>query len=198
LVTLIGYAKVQTGLIDRDVEQATQQQLLELEKTQGHLIDKTQLKDQMESIRKSSEFSKVVTRLWVVVVSPVQLLTSFMLISAVLYAMVALTGRKPEFHTLMSVCVYAGFVIVAAKALELAMMVYYGSTRVDTTLAAMAPPGKASFWQGIDPFNLWFWALVGVGLIVTNQLSRKMAVFAVVLLAAVTTGARIGLAYAFA
>jgi hypothetical protein len=40
--------------------------------------------------------------------------------------------------------------------------------------------------------------LVGVGLIVTNQLSKKMAVFAAVLLATVTTVARIGLVYAMA
>lgn len=198
LVTLIGYAKVQTGLIDRDVDQATERQLAELEKTQGHLIERQQLKDQMESIRKSADFTKVIMRLWAVVVAPVQLLTSFLLISAVLYAAVALTGRKPEFHTLMSVCVYSGFVLVAAAALELVMIVHYGSTNVDTTLAALAPPGKASFWQGIDPFQLWFWSLVGLGLVITNQLSRKMAVFVVLLMAAITTGARIGLIYATA
>jgi hypothetical protein len=195
LVTLIGYAQVQTGLIDRDVDQATQRALEDLEKTQGHLIDAAQLKDQMESIRKGAEFNKVVARLMAVVVSPVQLLTAFLLTSAVLYAVVALTGRKPEYHTLMGICVYSGFIIVAARALQLAMMVFYRSTTVDTTLGALAAPGKPSFLQGIDPFNLWFWLLVGIGLVTTNQLSRRMAIVAVVLLATVTTGARIGLAY---
>jgi hypothetical protein len=196
LVTLIGYATVQTGLIDRDVDQATESQLAELEKTQGHLVDRAQLKDQMESVRKGAEFNKVVARLMAVVISPVQLLASFLLIAAVLYAAVALTGRKPEYHTLMGICVYSGFIIVAARALELAMMIFYRTTNVDTSLAALAAPGKPSFWLGIDPFNLWFWLLVGVGLVATNQLSRRMAIVAVFLLALVTTGARIGLAYA--
>ena len=133
-----------------------------------------------------------------VVISPLHLLASFLLIAAVLYAVVALTGRKPEYHTLMAVCVYSGFIIVAARVLELAMMMYYRTTIVDTTLGALLESGKPSVLQAIDPFNLWFWILVAVGLVATNQLSRRVAVVSVVLLAGVTTLARIGLVYATA
>jgi hypothetical protein len=40
---------------------------------------------------------------------------------------------------------------------------------------------------GIDPFRLWFWVLVGIGLCVTRQLGRRMAVGACVVMALVSS-----------
>jgi len=176
LVTLIGYAQIQTGLIDRDVALQTEAKLAELEKTQGDLLDRSELRDRMEAIHKQAEFTRMITRLGVVIATPLQFVVSFLLIAATLYAVVALTGRKPEYHTLMSICVFAGFIELAGHALRLGMMLYYKTTEVDTTLGALGTPGKPTILAAIDPFHIWFWVLVATGLIVTRQLSRKMAI----------------------
>lgn len=195
LVMLVGYAQVQTGLIDRDVDRATERRLAQLEESQAELLDRIELRTRMESIRKEGVFLKVMTRLGVVVASPVYLLASFLLIASALYAVVALTGRKPEYHTLMSICVYAGFIELTAYVLKLAMMLYYRSTEVDTSLRALAEAGKPSALGAIDPFRIWFWVLVCIGLVTTHQLSRRMAVVTCCVLGLGALGVRIAMEY---
>ena len=196
LVTLIGYAEVQTGLIDRTVDQQTEKSLAELEKTQAPLVDRVQLRERMDGLRKAGEFNKLITRLWRVVVAPIQTLASFLLIASALYAIVALTGRKPEYHTLMSICVYAGFIELLAYILRLAMMLYYRTINVDTSLGLLSAADKPSVLTAIDPFRIWFWVLVAIGLVVTRQLSRRMAIASCALMAIVATAARVGLVFA--
>jgi len=118
-----------------EVEQ-TEAQLAQLEKAQFGLVDTLDLKDQMDAVRKSGQFMKMIQRLGAIVLSPLWMLTSFLLISSFLYAAVALSGRKPEWHTLMAICVYAGFVDLLAYGLRLGMMLVYRTTQVDTSSSA--------------------------------------------------------------
>ncbi len=198
LVILIGYATVQTGLIDQVLDQKTETSLADLEKTQINLVDRARLQESMEDIRKQGEFNKLLARLGAVAFAPVQLLASYLLIASGLYAMVALTGRKPEYHTLMSICVYAGFIELVAYGVQLAMRLNYRRLDVDTTLAMLAPPGTPSVWAAVDPFAVWFWILVGIGLAVTHQLSRRMAVVSCLLMGLTAMGGRVALQYAAA
>jgi hypothetical protein len=183
-------------LIDRVVDQQTERQLGELEKNQGNLVDRVQLKDAMDAVRKSGDFMKLLQRLGAIVVSPIYLLTSCLLISSILYAAVALTGRKPEYHTLMAICVYASFVDLAGALLRLGMMISYRTTTVDTSLGMLAPIGKGSWLTAVDPFRIWFWLLVAIGLIVTQQLGRRGAIVWCTLMFAIASAARVGMAYA--
>ncbi len=196
VIMLLGYAEVQTGLIDADVERQTERARAELEEAQGDLVDRVQLRESLEGISETGEFSKLMTRLGVIVFSPVYMLASFLLIASVLYAVVALTGRKPEWHTLISICVYAGFIELAAHALRLAMVLTYRTTAVDTSLAPLGAPGEPTVWAAVDPFRIWFWVLVIMGLAVTRQLSRRMAVVSCSLMFLAALGVRIGLQYA--
>ena len=196
LILLIGYAEVQTGLIDQTVDKATKVKKEALEQTQGGLIDRIELKDRMEAIDKQAVFDKMITRLGRIIVSPAYFLASFLLISSILYAMVALTGRKPEYHTLMSICVYAGFIELVAYIVRLGMMLYYKTIDVDTSLGMLAPLGAPKWLSAVDPFRIWFWVLVALGLTVTRQLSRRMAIVSCTLLALVAMAARAGLAVA--
>lgn len=196
LVMLIGYAQVQTGLIDREVDLQTERKLEQLEKSQGHLIDRVEFRDRMEAIQKEGVFLKVMTRLGVIVAAPAYFLASFLLIASMLYAVVALTGRKPEYHTLMAICVFAGFIELAAYALRLGMMLYYRTVDVDTSLVALATSDGLRFLAAVDPFRLWFWILVAVGLIVTQQLSRRMAITACASFAVAAMGIRAAMIYA--
>jgi len=195
LVTLVGYAEVQTGLIDRDVERQIETQLAALEESQTDLVDRIEMSDRLEAIRKEGEFRKIMARLGVIVASPAYFLASYLLIASMLYAVVALTGRKPEYHTLMSICVYAGFIELTACVVRLGMLLYYRTTEVDTSLGALGPPGKPSFLAAIDPFRIWFWVLVAIGLVVTHQLSRRTAIITCCVMGLVALGVRIALEY---
>ncbi|RIK66557.1 MAG: hypothetical protein DCC65_09390 [Planctomycetota bacterium] len=196
LITLIGYCQVQTGLIDRLVDQQTESMLAHIEKEQSNLVDRVQLRETMDAVRKQGEFLKMLRRLGAVVLTPIQTLVSFLLISSLLYAAVALTGRKPEYHTLMSICVYAGFVDLLAIALRFLMMVVYRTVHVDTSLAMIGEPGKLYYLAAIDPFRIWFWVLIAIGVIVTQQLSRRVAIATCILMYLVSSAAHVGSEYA--
>ncbi len=194
-LTVLGWVEIRTGLIDRVVDLGTEQSLAELEKQQLDLIDRVAFKDEMDNIRKQGEFTKLIRRLGAVVIAPVSALTSFLLISSVLYAAVALTGRKPEYHTLMTICIYAGFISLVGQILRVVMMIIYRTTQVDTSLAMLSPVGKPSPWGAIDPFRIWFWIVICLGLCVTQQLSRKAAIISCSFMFLVGAGARVGLSY---
>ncbi len=196
LSVLIGYAEIQTGLIDRVVALQTERQLAELEKTQGLLVDRMELRDRMDDLRKQGEFMVLIRRLGAVALTPLHLLVSFLFISSILYAAVALTGRKPEYHTLMSICVYAGFVQLSGYALRLIMMLCYRTSQVDTSLAMLAEPGKPTALAAIDPFRIWFWVLVVVGVCVTQQLRRRTAIVWCGLMFLLASAVPVGLSFA--
>jgi len=199
LVVMIGYATVQTGLIDRTVDQDIEARLAEQEESRTDLVDRVELSELVETAHKQAEFTKLITRLIVIVWTPVYMLASFLLIAAVLYAIVALTGRKPEYHTLMSIAVYAGFIELVGLVLGLVMKVYYRTIAVDATLRPLAPDNARlaeAALAAIDPFRIWFWVLIAVGVTVTRQLSRRMAIVSVAVMCFVTTAARVGIEYA--
>lgn len=195
-VVLVGYCEIQTGLIDQLVDEQTEVSLARIEKAQGQLVDRVALRQVMDDARKQGEFMKMLRRLGAVVVTPVTMLGSYLLIASVLYAAVALSGRKPEYHTLMSICVYSGFVELAAVVLRFLMELYYRDIHVETSLAVAAPPGKWLFLTAVDPFRIWFWVLVVLGLVVTRQLSRRAAIAACASMFLLASLARVGFAYA--
>lgn len=196
LVLLLGYAEVQTGLTDRVVDQRTEKALADLEQAQGHLVDRIELKEQMDSLRQRGEFDKMLSRMGVIVFTPLWLLASFMLIASALYAAVALTGRKPEYHTLMSICVYGGFVVLFGRIVRLAMVIFYRTADMDTSLGMMSVAGEPSPLSAVDPFRIWFWVLAAMGLVVTRQLGKRMAVATCLVMALVAAGVRVAMAYA--
>ncbi len=195
-VVLIGYVKVQSGLIDRVVDQQTQQDLATLENNQGLLIDRIELRDRMETVMKAGEFNKVIYRLGAIALTPAYILASYLLIASVLYAVVALTGRKPEYHTLMSICVYAGFIELLGLFVQLGMVFYYRTIYLDTSLASLVPHGESTWLVAVDPFRIWFWGLIIIGLIVTKQLSRRMAFVSCFMMGLLACGVRVAASYA--
>jgi len=196
LVMLLGYAEVKTGLIDRDVDRRTESALKTLEESQAHLIDRFELRDRMEDLHQAGEFSKLLARLGVIVFAPTYVLGSILLIASVLYAIVALTGRKPEYHTLMSLCVYAAFIDLVGYAVRLAMVVTYRTTAVEPSLAMLGDPHVPTPLVAANPFWIWSWVLIAMGLMVTRQLSRRMAVVSCVLMGLIAAGIRVALEFA--
>lgn len=196
LVTLIGYLHVQTGLIDQLVDEGTATRLAAVEAGRSDLVDRVELAQALKDVRKEGEFLKTMSRIQAIALSPAYLLGAYLFIASLLFAMVALTGRKPEFHTLMSICVYAGFIELIACGLRVAMMLYYRSSEVGTTLRMLSPGDGPTVWAAIDPFRIWFWVLVGMGLVVTEQLSRRAAIVSVSLMALAGTGLHVAAEFA--
>ena len=79
-----------------------------------------------------------------------------------------------------------------------AMRMHYLTLDMDTSLCVLATPGEPSRLVGVDPFRIWFWILVAIGLTVTQQLSRRMAIISCTLMCLIAMGARIGMQYAVA
>ncbi len=193
VTTLIGWATVQTGLIDRQVDQNTARALADLEREQLDLLTRAELSERLERIRKGAGFQKLITRGGVMLATPALVIVSAMLLAAVLFAVVALAGNKPDYPTLVAVCVYAAVVDVLALALRLGMMLYYRTIDVDTSLGLLVSPQHRAAHQvlsAIDPFRAWFWILLAAGLVITGQLSRRAAVVTCLLFWVIGTGAR--------
>lgn len=195
LITLMGWATVQTGLIDREIDRQARSKLATLEREQIDLLSRTELSERMGKILEEAEFIKLILGGQAIVIAPVGLVVSLMLIAALLFAAVALAGNKPDYPTLMAVCVYSAVVDLLAVATRLAAMLYYRTIEVDTSLGLLAPGAEAGgaldlVLSAIDPFRIWFWVLVALGLTLTGQLSRRAAVIWCALFWMIATGVR--------
>lgn len=182
-VTLIGYATIETGLIDREVERRVQQGIAAMALEQSDVVERSTLSKMIEEKQKEGEFLRLITRIQAVVVNPLVMLANVLLLSALFYGVVALTGRKPEWHTLVTICVFAGFVDVVGEAVRLGFMLRYGTLAVDTSLAPVVQladlqgEGVAAtvalltgLLSALDPFRVWFWIIIACGLATTSQL----------------------------
>lgn len=182
MVTLVGYATVETGLIDREVNRGVEAGIAELEATQADVVERSALRQMIEDQRKGGEFLRLMTRVKEIAVRPLAVLATVLLLSALLYGVVALTGRKAEWHTLLTVVVFASFVDLLGSLVRLGFMVNLRRLDVDTSLSGLAlmwapaeSVGKGTvalsgLLSAVDPFRIWFWGVVIIGLTATAQL----------------------------
>src|SRR5262245_40944688 len=80
--TLLGFATVETGLIDREVERRVQENIALLEKNQVDVIERSALSKQIADTRKAGEFLMLMTRVQVIVAEPLGALATVLLIPA--------------------------------------------------------------------------------------------------------------------
>lgn len=208
-VTMVGWATVQTGLISLEVERGVRARIAAIDAGQRDVVERSALRELYERERKMGEFWEMMTNMQVIVAEPVKALASALLIAAVLYGAVALTGRKPEWHTLLSICVYAGYIDLLRLVFMLVLMLRFGTLAVDTSLAVAGPvllEGEIADKQqvaaitgalsGVDPFRIWYWAVLLIGLSATAQLRGWRAWLAVGLCWLVSAGVSAGMAAA--
>ncbi len=182
-VTLIGYAKVETGLIDRGVERMVQANIALLEKTQTDVVERSAMSKMIEEQLEEGEFLRLMARINAVIINPIGVLAVVLLIPAMFYGLVALTGKKPEWHTLVTICVFASFADAAGALTRLLLMLRFETEFVDTSLAPLARlmdvaeassaaplAGLAGLMTAVDPFRIWFWIILAIGLVTTSQL----------------------------
>jgi len=182
-VALIGYGTVQTGLIDREVERRVQERIAVIDSTQRDIVERSTLRELYENERKLGEFNRVVLRIGAVAAGPLGMLAQLLIIAAVLFGAVALTGRKAEWHTLLTLTVYAGLIDVIDHLVRFVFMLRFATLDVDTSLGlvvrhalidtALSPQqvgALAGLATMIAPFRIWYWVVLIIGLDATRQL----------------------------
>ena len=210
LVTVIGYATIETGLIDRQIDLGIQERLEEIEREYFDVVERSQRRKLIEDEIKKGDFERLMKRVSVVVAEPIKVLAGVLLIAAMLFGVVAMTGRKAEWHTLLTLCIYASYIDCLRLLFRLILMLRYETLEVDTSLAvALRPlmPGAenaqnlehlSNVLTGIEPFAVWFWLIVIVGLSATRQLCGWRAWLTCSLFWMAAAGARMGIAFALA
>ena len=208
-VTLIGYATVQTGLIDREVDRRVNRRIALIDATQRDVVERSALSELYAKQHKQGEFEKLLSRIQVIVAEPAKALAAALLTAALLYGVVALTGRKPEWHSLLTICVYAGFIDALRLLMTLILMLRYETLEVYTSLAPLTvrllnletaeTARVASVWgalTAVDPFRIWYWIIIVVGLSLTAQLRGWRAWLICTLCWLFGTATRVGMAVA--
>jgi hypothetical protein len=110
------------------------------------------------------------------------------MLSAFLFLIVALRGGKPNFQVLLGVTTFASYVEVPRLIMQLVLTAQLHVSRVETSAAAFysrAEVGLGNYLllRRLDPFEVWYYVLVGLGLYHTGQLNRRWAIATVCVLA---------------
>jgi ABC-type Na+ efflux pump permease subunit len=180
LLTFTGWATV---LVDYEVAKAVELRKAQIEKDMHDLVELPRLRELYQEQDKAGVFWTRLARAQAVVAPPAILLVSVLLLASLLYGVVALTGRKPEWHTLLTVCVLAASVDALRALMQFGLVLHFRTLNVDTSLAPLAALWQtdggqngrqlallAGAFGAVDPFRIWFWLLIGTGLSATLQL----------------------------
>lgn|SRR5262245_1138195 len=191
LQVLYALAVLSTGVSDYEIDLGTQKAISrELRQNQGE--ETTQkLATALDLIEKNGTFNKLFARLVLLLGGPVRLGIGVSALAGALFCVVALRGNKPNYQTLLGITVFAAFVEVPRLLLQLALITQLQVSRVETSAAAFAGQtdiGLPAYLllRRLDPFELWYYVLVAVGLVRSGQLRPRDAVVAVAGLAVVT------------
>jgi hypothetical protein len=184
---------VSTRVQDFEIDTATQKAINQYA-NQPHSDESAEdVNRALTALEKGAVFYKLVARVLLVMGGPVRVAAVAGLLASVLFVVVALRGAaKPDFHLLAAVAVFAAYAEVPRLAVRLFLVSQLQVTRVETSLAAFVSAPHVSLplyllLRRLDPFDLWYWVLVGLGVWKTGQLSGRVSIVTVVILALAAT-----------
>jgi hypothetical protein len=186
---LYAVALVSTGVPDYETDLATQK---EISRTEAQLRGDENSEERtrtLDALDKGAVFTKLLTRVLLIAGGPVQLLAGVGVLAGILFVAGALwSGTKPDFQLLSAVAVFAAYAEVPKLLLRLLLISQLQVARVETSAAAFVAAPQVSlglylFLRRLDPFDLWYWALVALGLWKTGQFRSRLAVTLVAVLA---------------
>lgn len=180
VLALVNWGIDATGVPALEIDRKTQEERARIARLAEGADNPELFIDAMESLEKQGIFSKMVSRVGLVLGGPGYLLLIVGLLPSALFAFIALGGGKANFRTLAAIVAFASWTQVLKVLLRLFLIDAVGASRVETSAAAWLHAPEASlplYWclRRCDPFDLWFWVLVWMGLTITGQLSRKSA-----------------------
>jgi hypothetical protein len=188
LYALYGLGLYATGVLNYEIDVQTQTQISGLRQHPPAKDDAAKFTSALEMIEKGSVFQKELGRVLLLAGGPLQLCLSVCVLSGLLFLVVALRGGKPNFQVLLGVTTFAAYVEVPRLIMRLVLTAQLHVSRVETSAAAFfsnADAGLASYLllRRLDPFEVWYYVLVGLGLYHTGQLKRRWAIVAACVLA---------------
>jgi hypothetical protein len=193
---LFGAAVLSTGSVDHEVALRNEERFgraaLSLQ-TSPH-GESTNLA--MESVRKEAAFTKVMVQLdWLVGGFLRQLLT-LTATTGFLFVAVSLAGRRADLSLLMAIVTFSLYTEIVRMAVALFLIWQSKATQVDISSAVWfhgTDVGLPAYLmlRRLDPFKIWYWYLLGLGLWKTGQLSIWPACRTVLLLAVITVAGRV-------
>jgi hypothetical protein len=189
LYGLYGLGLYTTGVLNYEIDVQTQTQISGLRQHPPAKDDAAKFTSSLETIEKGSVFQKELTRVLLLAGGPIQLCLSVSVLSALLFLVVALRGGKPNFQVLLGVTTFASYVAVPRLLMQLAQTAQLHVSRVETSAAAFcsrAEVGLANYLllRRLDPFEAWYYVLVGLGVYHAGQLKRWSAIVTACVLAA--------------
>jgi hypothetical protein len=190
-------AVLSTGVPDYQIDADTQKAINRVPEPNPVDDNADEIAGKITVLEKGAVFNKLLTRVVMVAGRPVWVLFSVAVVASLLFVVVAMGGGgKPDFRLLAAVAVFAAYVEVPRMLVRLVLIAQLQVLRVETSAAALFDlrTGLVPFLvlRRLDPFDFWYWGLVGLGLWKTGQLSGRGALLAAVvlaLLAAVLTAA---------
>jgi hypothetical protein len=192
LHVLLAAVVLSTGVTDYEIERQTQHEMTrETNRLPGD-ENADQLVRSLEAIEKKAVFTRLTTRLGLLIGGPLGVLLGIVTVAGVLYVTVAVRGTaKADFALLAGVAVFAAYVEVPRQLLRLGLIAHLYTTRVETSAAAFVsaphtPLGLYLLLRRLDPFDLWYWLLIGLGVCKAGQLPAGRAAVVTILLAALT------------
>src|SRR5262249_36260404 len=135
----------------------------------------------VETLEKAAVFNKLFARIVLFVGAPLRLLLGVGVVASLLFLAVALWGSAhADFRQLGAIAVFASFVELPRLLVRLFLIVRLQALRVETSAAAFLPSTRAGLGaflllRRLDPFEAWYWVLVGLGLWKTGQMSGRRA-----------------------
>lgn len=179
---LYGWAVVSTGVGDYEIDLQTQRAVAQFLIEHEGEEETQQMVSALDAIEKAGTFNKQFSHVVEIVGRPLRLLMGTALLTGVFFVIVALTAGKPSNPTLAGILSFASWVAVPEFALRLLLLSQLQVTRVETSAAAFATGpeiGIAGYilLRRLNPFEIWFWGLVGLGLWRSGQLGGRSALF---------------------
>jgi hypothetical protein len=139
-------------------------------------------------VEKGAIFQKQLTRVLLLAGGPLSLCLSVCVLSGSLFLVVALRGGKPNYQVLLGVTTFAAYVEVPRLLMRLLLIGQLHVSRVETSAAAFVSRPEVGLFpylvlRRVDPFEVWYYLLIGLGVYHAGQLRARSAAVVVGVLA---------------
>jgi hypothetical protein len=180
LHVLIGWGIILTAVREFEIGWVTQLALTVYGKEHEGDEDSAGVEIALDLISKTGEFQVAAERIKLLSFGAINLLWTACCTAGFSFVLVALTAGKPKFPTLFGIAVYASVVGVIKAALRMLLIAWLHRSSVETAASAFVDRPDVTLpiyllLRRLDPFDLWWWCLIGVGLSRTGQCSRRAA-----------------------
>jgi hypothetical protein len=185
---LYAFAVISTGVLDYEIDRKTQKEISQIRQHSESDEGNEKMSNLVDSAEKGGIFHQQMARVNLVVGGPLYMLVSLSFLSGVLFMAIALRGGKPNYQLLFGISVFAALVEIPNMIARVLLISQLHIGRVETSAAAFIKDPEAGLGaylilRQFDPFAIWFYVLVGMGLVYTGQMSRRGAIIVTCLLA---------------